>query len=78
MCPIDVRSRRRFGLLTEQTTFGSSVGPKIECAIALERFWVLFAPVFRMDSATMLEHAQKVMAVAETVSGRLGEMGGSG
>ena len=33
------------------------------------------APVFRMDSATMLDHARKVMAVAETVSARIGESG---
>ena len=35
------------------------------------------APTFRMDSATMLEHAQKVMAAAETISARLGDTGGS-
>ena len=33
------------------------------------------APVFRMDSATILDHARKVMAVAETVSARIGESG---
>ena len=35
------------------------------------------APTFRMDSATMLEHAQKVMAAAEAISARLGDTGGS-
>jgi DNA-binding IclR family transcriptional regulator len=33
------------------------------------------APIFRMDSSTMLEHAQKVMKAAETVSARVGDEG---
>jgi len=33
------------------------------------------APTFRMDSSTMLDHAQKVMTAAETVSARFGDTG---